>query len=59
MPKHWFQKIEERLKEATENGEEFGACLLPDPNGGPQVCTQMDQATCTNLGGRFVGGDCG
>jgi hypothetical protein len=59
MTEHWFKKIEEKLAKAQEDGVPFGACMLPDPNGGPPICSQMDEATCKNLGGTFVGGDCG
>jgi hypothetical protein len=59
MMKKWLQKIEERVETAQAAGESFGACILPDPNGGPPMCVQVDQATCTNLGGTYLGGDCG
>jgi hypothetical protein len=59
MTKKWFKAIEERLAKAQADGETFGACILPNPNGGPQFCEQLDQATCENLGGTFLGGPCG
>jgi len=58
MVKQWIEKIEERVAQAEAAGASFGACILPDPNGGPAMCVQLDQATCTNLGGTFLGGDC-
>jgi hypothetical protein len=32
--------------------------MLPDPNGGPAMCIPLDQDTCQNLGGTYLGGDC-
>lgn len=58
--KDWFTKVEARVQSAREAGAEVGACMIPDQNGGPPMCVQVDKATCTNvLGGTFVGGDCG
>jgi len=57
--KEWFERIEGSMKAAVDQGSETGACMLPDSNGGPPVCVEMDQATCTNLGGTFLGGPCG
>lgn len=56
--KNWLKKIEERVDIAHAAGESFGACILPDPNGGPPMCAQVDQTTCANLGGTYLGGDC-
>ena len=58
MVKQWLKKVEERVAKAEAAGESFGACILPDPNGGPAMCVQLDQTTCTNIGGTFLGGDC-
>jgi hypothetical protein len=58
MVKKWLKKVEERVATAQAAGESFGACILPDPNGGPAMCVQLDQTTCTNLGGTYLGGDC-
>lgn len=63
----WLGAIHERLAKveatrvkagASPEDTNTGACLLPDPNGGPPMCEQLDQTTCKNLGGTFVGGDC-
>jgi hypothetical protein len=59
MVQVWFKTIEEKLANARTAGESFGACMLPNPNGGPPICEQLDQATCANLGGTYLGGDCG
>jgi hypothetical protein len=59
MAEQWIKAIQERLEKAKDEGAPFGACMLPDPNGGPPMCTKVDEATCKNLGGTFVGGDCG
>jgi hypothetical protein len=58
--KKWFEAIEAQIAKAESEGAETGACLLPNPNGGPQHCEDgFDQATCENLGGVFIGGICG
>jgi hypothetical protein len=55
----WFKTIENRLTKSRASGLIFGACMLPNPNGGPPICEQLDEATCANLGGTYLGGDCG
>jgi len=59
MVEVWFRTIEEKLANSRATGQSFGACMLPNPNGGPPICEQLDQATCANLGGTYLGGDCG
>jgi hypothetical protein len=59
MVEVWFRTIEEKLANSRDTGQSFGACMLPNPNGGPPICEQLDQATCANLGGTYLGGDCG
>jgi hypothetical protein len=59
MVEGWFKTIEEKLANSRAAGASFGACMLPNPNGGPPICEQLDQATCANLGGTYLGGDCG
>lgn len=58
MVRKWLDAVAERAQAQKMAGEEFGACLLPDPNGGEPVCEQLDKDTCQNLGGTFLGGDC-
>jgi hypothetical protein len=58
MVNKWLKAIEKRVTTAKTEGEEFGACFLPNPNGGPPFCVQLDEATCSNLKGTFVGGSC-
>ena len=58
MIKDWLQKIEKKAAKAHAEGDEFGACMLPDPNGGPAMCVPLDKDTCQNLGGTYLGGDC-
>lgn len=58
MVTRWIDAINDRVQTQKEAGEPFGACLLPDPNGGPPICEQLDKETCQNLGGTFLGGDC-
>lgn len=59
MVKQWLKAIEDQVASAQAAGEEFGACMLPSPTGGAPICQQLDETTCTNLGGTFLGGDCG
>jgi len=56
----WLGAIHAKLADLDEKGDDTGrgACMLPDPNGGPPICEQLDATTCKNLGGTFVGGDC-
>lgn len=54
----WLNTVKERAEAQKDAGEPFGACLLPDPNGGPPICEQLDKDTCQNLGGTFLDGDC-
>lgn len=56
--KNWIKKIEQSVEKAQSEGAPFGACILPDPNGGPAMCVKVDEATCKNLNGQFIGGDC-
>ena len=58
MLKKWLKSIEKQAAAAKANGDGFGACLLPDPTGGPPICVQLDESTCKNLNGKFLGGDC-
>lgn len=58
MVEQWLKKIEEQVNAAQANGEPFGACILPDPAGGPPICVQLDEKTCKNLKGEFIGGNC-
>jgi hypothetical protein len=58
--KDWFGRLEANVKKAQDAGEDVGACLIADPNGGPPVCVLVDRQTCTGtLQGTFLGGDCG
>ena len=36
--------------------EEVGACVIPDPSGGPDMCVQATRAECLRIGGVFQGG---
>ncbi len=58
--KEWLAKVEARVEKAQAAGQEVGACMIPDPNGGPPICVLADKATCTQvLTGTYLGGDCG
>ena len=56
----WLTEVHARLAEVADKEveSEMGACMLPNPNGGPPICEQLDPTTCKNLGGTFIGGDC-
>src|SRR5687768_7773582 len=54
----WLQLAHTKAATAEAAGEQKGACLLPDPNGGPSMCAYLDKATCTALKGTWVGGPC-
>ena len=58
MIQKWLKEIEAKAKAAEAAGEVFGACLLPDPNGGADMCVQLDKDTCTQIGGTYQGGPC-
>jgi hypothetical protein len=55
---HWLTSIKTAALTAEADGAEVGACLLPDPAGGADMCVQVDAATCTRLKGTFQGGPC-
>jgi hypothetical protein len=55
----WLTRIETKVRTAKAAGLPTGACMLTDANGEPPVCVELDQNTCTSLGGTFLGGDCG
>jgi hypothetical protein len=55
---HWLEAVRSSAAAAETGGTHKGACLLTDPNGGPNYCVQVDQATCTSLKGTWIDGDC-
>jgi len=55
---HWLAAVRSTAVAADKGGTHTGACLLPDPAGGPNYCVQVDQATCTALKGTWIDGDC-
>lgn len=59
MLEGWKERVEEKVERARAAGEEVGACIVPDPIGGPPFCELADKDTCENLlKGTFIGGDC-
>lgn len=54
----WMAMVKQQTASGSDAGEETGACLLPNPAGGPRMCVQVTKATCKTLKGRFVGGPC-
>ena len=55
---HWFRGVQAMATAAKNAGQEIGACVVPDPTGGPDTCVQVDSATCMLLKGVFQGGPC-
>jgi len=56
----WLDGVREFASTAvTTDDNPRGACLVPDPAGGPAMCLVTDRKTCKEvLKGRFVGGSC-
>lgn len=56
----WFEAIRSHAASTAESGAPTGACLVPDPNGGPSFCVEMTQEACTSpaVKGTWVGGNC-
>ncbi len=54
----WLDAVRGHALAAEATDEHKGACLLPDPNGGPNFCVQVTQITCTTLKGTWVDGNC-
>jgi hypothetical protein len=54
----WVKRVRTFANAAKQGGAATGACLLPDPAGGPAMCMLTDRDTCKTMGGTFVGGSC-
>jgi hypothetical protein len=54
----WLEGVRSFAAERMKEGAERGACLVPDPAGGPAICVQVDKETCKLMKGTFIGGPC-
>ncbi len=54
----WLGHVSDHAKLMAAGGAPVGACLIGDSQGGNN-CVLTDQATCTKMGGTWVGGPCG
>ncbi len=54
----WFDAVRSHVTTTAAGGAPTGACLVPDPNGGPSFCVEMTQESCAAVKGTWVGGDC-
>lgn len=57
--KDWLAHIDDHAKKMELAGNPKGACLISDPQTGGNNCVLTDQATCTKMGGTWIGGPCG
>ena len=54
----WADRLRTAATTAAAAGAARGACLVPDPAGGPSMCVYVDADTCARMKGRFLGGPC-
>jgi hypothetical protein len=54
----WLDGVRTFAASAETTGKPRGACLVPDPNGGPSMCVVVDRDTCKLMKGTFIGGPC-
>lgn len=54
----WLADVRQHADKVAAEAE-VGACLVPNPQTGENDCVRTDQATCTKIGGVFIGGPCG
>lgn len=55
----WLDDVKANAHKAMGSGAEIGACLVSNPQTGENDCVRTDQATCTKIGGVYIGGPCG
>jgi hypothetical protein len=55
----WLAEIKDNVDTAINAGQPVGACLVPNAQTGENDCVLMDQTSCTQVGGTFIGGPCG
>jgi hypothetical protein len=51
----WFASVR---AVAAASSQPRGACLVPNPAGGPRMCIFTDRTTCKTMKGTFVDGPC-
>jgi hypothetical protein len=51
-------EVKSQAADQAATGAPSGACLVSNPQGGND-CIFTDEATCSKLGGTFIGGPCG
>ena len=56
--KQWLAGVRSMADSGESAGKPRGACLVPNPAGGPRVCISTDRDTCKLIKGTFVGGPC-
>ena len=54
----WLSHVSDHAKLMAAGGAPVGACLIADSQSGNN-CVLTDQATCTKMGGTWLGGPCG
>jgi hypothetical protein len=54
----WFMAVDARMSAAVAAGAATGACIVPNPAGGANMCIPTDRATCKAMKGFFAGGAC-
>jgi hypothetical protein len=62
-----FEEIKKKLDEAKKKqatakvagAEGPGACLVANPQTSQDDCVYIDSASCSAIGGTFIGGPCG
>ena len=58
--KEWLGIVRDHIAKTAEDGAPTGACSVPDPNGGPNLCVEMTQEACGSpaVKGTWIGGNC-
>jgi hypothetical protein len=56
----WFEAVRTHMARTADSGAPTGACMVPDPNGGPSLCVEMTQESCSSpaVKGQWLGGNC-
>jgi hypothetical protein len=56
----WLGIVRDHIARTGVDGATTGACSVPDPNGGPNLCVEMTQEACGSpaVKGTWIGGNC-
>lgn len=56
----WLGIVRDHIARTAEDGAPTGACSVPDPNGGPNLCVEMTEEACGSptVKGTWIGGNC-